>query len=105
MTEDQAMRSIHRILDEHGQKLTSIQGTLQKIAVQDEQIRALQEDIRVQEHKISELNGPKGCLSEIVKFQASCPRQQIKFLWLTVLPMALTQIGLLVAAVKAISEM
>lgn len=100
MTDDHAVNRIHRILDEHGQKLSDIQRTLQQIAVQDEQIRTLQEDIREQKQQIDTIQGPTGCIAEIRNFQASCPRQQIKYLWWVVVPMSLTQVGLFLMTVK-----
>ena len=100
MSDDQAVQQIYRILNDQGKQLADIQKTLKQLAVQDEQIRSLQEDIRQQGNKIDEINGPNGCLSQINTFQASCPRHQIKFLWMTVVPIGLTQIGLLLTALK-----
>lgn len=105
MTDDHAVNRIHQILDDHGKKLSAIQDTLQRIAVQDEQIRALQDDIKEQDKKLAEIHGPNGCLAEISRFQASCPRHQIKFLWMTVIPMGMTQIGILLAAMKLVTGM
>lgn len=91
MTTEQDARNIYKILDKHGTQLSEIQGTLQKIAVQDEQIRAIRQDMKEYERKLEEVQGPNGCLSQITKFQASCPRSQVKWLWWVVIPISLTQ--------------
>jgi len=94
MTDDQAMNQIHRTLDEHGQKLSDIQSTLQKIAVQDEQIRQIQSEQQALWRKFDSIAGANGVVSQIQQHQASCPRRQIQVMWYVVIPMGLTQLAM-----------
>ena len=93
MVSEQDTTNIHKILDKHGKQLSDIQATLQKIAVQDEQIRAIQEDVRKLELKHDQALGPGGSVSHALHFQASCPRQQLKWMWMIVIPMGLSILG------------
>ena len=94
MTDEQTAERIHAVLNDHGKKLSDIQKTLERIAVQDEQIRSMQEDIRSLWSKYDLLQGPDGTMARVTNWQASCPRAQIKFLWMVVIPMGLTNLGL-----------
>jgi len=81
-------------------KLDDIQKTLQKLAVQDEQIQQLQRDQGVLWSKVNELISPKGVLASVQNHQAGCPRHQLKYLWMVVVPMGITQIAI---AIKIIT--
>lgn len=87
--------SLHRQQQEQGKKLDTIQTTLQQIAVQDEQIRNIQAEQRTMWAKMDSLFDPNtGALTKVQSHQASCPREQVKFLWIVTIPMGLTLIGL-----------
>jgi hypothetical protein len=77
MTEYRRLENIEKKLDAHSEKLDVINNTLQTIAVQDERIKTLSRD----------LGEIKPKLEAACQFQASCPRGQIKFLWIVVAPM------------------
>jgi len=103
MNDDMRLQNIEKKLDDHGDILKSIQGTLQAIAVQDEKIRAMQVSIETLYHRMDGITDPGvGIISKIQAWQASCPRSQIKSMWYVVLPMGLTQIGILVAIIATL---
>lgn len=89
-------------LERQSQKLETIQQTLQKIAVQDEQIRQIQAEQQALWKKFDDLAGSNGVVSSIQQHQASCPRKQIQVLWYVVIPMGLSQLAL---AAKILSIM
>lgn len=89
---------VRATLKDHGQVLRSIQETLGTIAVQSEQIQALQQKQRLLEMKMDALLDPeKGTIQRLSTFQASCPRKQIKWMWAVNIPLG---IALLSAAAK-----
>jgi len=81
-------------LDRQAEKLDSIQQTLQKIAVQDEQIRQIQAEQQALWKKFDAISGANGVVSQIQQHQASCPRKQIQVMWYVVIPMGLTQLAM-----------
>jgi len=112
MTEDDAIRNINRQLQEQGrhlerqgEKLDSIQSTLQQIAVQDEQIRQLQDQQSAMWGKIDSLCASDGPLAQVRQWQAGCPRNQIKYLWVVVIPMGLTMLGTALALIKLTTQL
>lgn len=72
---DELYQNIERKLDDHGRKLDAINKTLERIAVQDEQIRKHEQEIQAMWRKYDDHLQP--CLSQIKTFQASCPRDDI----------------------------
>lgn len=95
MTNDNnRLHNIEKKLDEHGSMLRTIQQTLQAIAVQDQKIKGMQESVSALWRKVDALTDPNnGSLTKIQSHQASCPRGQVKTLWLIVLPMGLTMLA------------
>ena len=103
MMTEQAIESIKKqlehqkkSLDRQAEKLDSIQQTLQKIAVQDEQIRQIQAEQQALWKKFDSIAGANGVVSQIQQYQASCPRRQIQVMWYVVIPMGLTQLAMAV---------
>lgn len=83
MTDDNnRLKNIESKLDDHGETLKDISETLSKIAVQDEKIRYLDNQQQILWRKYDGLVDPNtGQLSQITRHQASCPRDQLKFIW------------------------
>lgn len=81
MTEDRRLINIENKLDRHGEMLGEINMTLQKIAVQDEQIRNMNERVSELWRQWDEFTSPDGPLSNMQAFQASCPRRQLPGVW------------------------
>jgi len=82
-------------------KLENIQQTLNVLAVQSEQISSMQIQIDVLWRKYDMLTDPKsGVLTKLQIFQAACPKgmfqTHVKWVWLTLIPLLLTQIGIAV---------
>jgi uncharacterized phage infection (PIP) family protein YhgE len=102
MTTEQAIDQIHKQLERQNKKLETIQQTLQKIAVQEEQIRQIQSEQQALWLKMDALTATDGTITQILNYQASCPRHQIKYLWLVVIPMGLTQLTVSVKLIAGI---
>lgn len=82
-------------------KLESIQKTLNTLAVQSEQISTIQIQMSVLWKKYDTLIEPKdGVILKLQTFQAACPkeifRSHVKWIWITLIPLLLTQIGIAV---------
>ena len=90
--EDRRMDRIERQMTEQANWLRSISDTLNTLAVQEEKIRALSEEVarlRDQHHK--EL---RSRINTIAEYQHTCPRAQIKWIWVFVAaPLWLLMIG------------
>lgn len=91
---DQRLTAIERKLDEHGRALYGIQDTLNRVAVQNEQIAQLQKDVSSLWQKWDALAGPEGTIAQIVRYQASCPRGQMRFLWWVIVTILIALVGL-----------
>lgn len=84
------------LITKQGKQLHDIQQTLQKLAVQDEQIGQIQREQKRLWEKMDGICGQNGALPRIERHQASCPRGQIQALWYVVIPMGLSQLALAV---------
>ena len=76
------------------QRLEDIADNLSVVKVQGEKILHIEERINTLWGCWDRLVGPDGTLSRMRDHQASCPRAQIKWLWIVVVPMGLTQLGM-----------
>lgn len=88
------MADVEARLDKIEAKLDSIAETLKVVAVQHEQITNLQSQVSSLWEKYDAITGPKGILPSVCNFQASCPRGQIKFLWVIVIPMGISLLAM-----------
>ncbi len=78
---------LKEILSIHEQKLSNIADTLQRIAVQDQRIGSVEDQLRAMWKKWDMLTNPQnGTIALIRNHQASCPRNQVKALWYVVIP-------------------
>ena len=93
MTDD-AIQKINTQLESHRRKLENIQNTLQHIAVQDEQIKGIRADIQTLWKKYDLALGPQGVVQTVQHHQASCPRGQIKWFWVAVVPLGFLNLAL-----------
>ena len=96
MTDDQTQAR----LDNIERKLDDISETLSQIAVQRDRLERLDEQMRSLWKRYDTLVEPEGILSKISAFQASCPRNQIRWVWVFLIPMSLTLLGMLVAVMR-----
>jgi uncharacterized coiled-coil protein SlyX len=95
MTEENRLKSIEKKIDEQGKEIKVISDTLSIIAVQKERIKHVEAQQTALWKKYDMLVSPDtGPLQRLMKHQASCPRDQIKFLWWFV---GTVNFGLLVA--------
>ena len=95
MTEENRLKSIEKKIDEQGKEIKVISDTLSVIAVQRERIKHVEIQQVALWKKYDILVSPDtGPLQRLMKHQASCPRDQIKFLWWFV---GTVNFGLLVA--------
>lgn len=93
MAEDE-LQALQKRMDKLSNQLDDVRDTLNKIAVQDEQIRQLQSETRALWAKFDRITNPDGSIEEIKKFQASCPRDHIKAMWWIVIPMGVAIMGI-----------
>ena len=95
MTEENRLKSIEKKIDEQGKEIKVISDTLSIIAVQKERIKHVEiQQVALWEKYDMLVSPDTGPLQRLMKHQASCPRDQIKFLWWFV---GTVNFGLLVA--------
>lgn len=99
--DDVTIKSINERLDRQSKSLEmltesmdSMRRTVEKIAVQDEKIKQLQAQSAAMWQKVDRITANDGVISQIQRHQASCPREQIKTLWLVMIPMGLALLGM-----------
>lgn len=81
-------------LDKIETKMDEIAKTISTIAVQQAKIDRIEARVRDVEVRHEHLVSPEGVLSEMRSFQASCPRRQVAWVWIVLIPMGLTLLGM-----------
>lgn len=81
-------------------KLDRITETIQSIAVQQEKINRLEERMHGIWTRYDDLVGPNGVISTIRTHQASCPRTQLRWVWVVMIPMGLSLLAMAAALLK-----
>ena len=71
-------------------KLDDIASTISKIAVQNERIKHLESQVNAVWRKYDDFCKPGGELDKMQKHQASCPRTQIRWIWITLIPLGIS---------------
>jgi hypothetical protein len=93
--DDNRLKSIERELQDHGSKLGKIAETLEKIAVQDERLKNLNARTENLEHDYKALcDNNTGVIPKITNHQASCPREQIKWMWTVIIGLSTLMLGI-----------
>ena len=76
-------------LDMLTEGMDSMRKTVERIAVQDEQIKHLQNETSALKGKMEKLTANDGVITNMQQFQASCPRRHVWAMWIIVVPMGL----------------
>jgi len=100
MTDDQTQSR----LDNIERKLDDISETLSQIAVQRDRLERLDEQMRSLWKRYDTLVEPDGILSKISAFQASCPRNQVRWVWVTLVPLIFTQLAFGIALLRCMPQ-
>lgn len=97
MTDQDRWDGLERRLQRMERLLDSLQSLVQADAVQTNTIAEMQRQLGSLWEKYDKLCSPDGTISEIRRYQASCPRTQIKFLWWIVSAFVAAQLATVVA--------
>lgn len=92
-------------IEKQGDRLDSMQKTINQIALQDQEIKHLKKELDKVRTHVDDLCATDGTLAKMSRFQASCPRHQLKNLWLVVIPMCITQLAVGVAVIGVAVKM
>lgn len=79
-----------------------IKTTLATIAVQDQRLHTLEQSNSSLWKKYDDLASPEGVIQNMKTFQASCPRATTRWVWVCLVPMAVTQILVAIGLIKII---
>ena len=94
MTDDTRLQNMEQELQRHGSKLDDIAKTLERIAVQDERLRQVETRADKLEIGLAALcDSNIGILPKIRDHQSSCPREQVRWLWVVIIPQSFFLIG------------
>ena len=102
------MTDTEQVLEEltrQSQRLANIETTLQTIAVQDNKIVTLQEQVHDLYQKHDKVYGVNGVVSKVHSWQAGCPRGQLPRVWWAIGLIATGEMGLIVGLFAMISNM
>ena len=75
------LETILEKLDEQNGRLKTIEQAIASIAVQDEKIINIQSQVNGLWKKFDQCFSPDGVVPKIQQRQASCPRNQVKYMW------------------------
>jgi len=100
MGDDDRLKAIEDTLRAQGKKLDDIGSAIQQLATQQVEINDMRKDINALWKKWDSVVGPEGLLVKIQTFQASCPRNNIKWVWFTLIPMAVMMLAMGAAVLK-----
>lgn len=92
-------------LSRQGDRLSNIETAIQSIAVQDNKIIHLQEQVHDLYRKSEVMNSPDGILAKVQNWQASCPRSQFPRMWWAIGLIATLEVCVLTALFQVISKM
>lgn len=96
------MTDMEKRLDTIEKKLDGISSTLSQIAIQRDRIERLEQRMHAIWERYDALVGQEGVLSKLSNFQASCPRGQIRWVWMTLVPLIFTQLGIGLALLRCL---
>ncbi len=102
MEGDKRLSNIEMKIDRQSEELADIKQTLATIAVQDQRLHTLEQSTHTLWKKYDELASPEGIVQNLKNFQASCPRFILKWVWVVLIPMMLTQVIIAIELVKLI---
>lgn len=88
------MTDMDKRLEAIEKKIDGISTTLSQIAIQRDRIERLEERMHAIWQRYDTLVAPDGILSTIRNFQASCPRSTVRWVWVVLIPMGLTVLGM-----------
>ncbi len=92
MSDEDRLTNIEKKLDNQSTALDDIKTTLATIAVQDQRLHTLEQSNNTLWKKYDDLASPEGVIQNMKTFQASCPRATIRWVWVCLVPMGVTQI-------------
>lgn len=94
------MADLEERLDELDRKIDRLRVAVESIAVQNVRILELDKRVDALWNRWDTYAGPKGVLDDVRAHQASCPRNQVRWMWATLIPMGLTLIGMGIALLR-----
>lgn len=104
MTEPDAvtvrLNAIDKKLDQMDAKLDKYATAAGTMDVHDQRLDGLDRQVSALWGKVDGIAGTDGSIAAVKQHQASCPRSQIKWVWVTLIPMALTQLATAAAVIK-----
>ena len=102
MGDEGRLENIESKLDLQAQTLDDIKQTLSSIAVQNQRLQTLEKGSDTLWRKYDELAAPEGVIQKMKAFQASCPRATVRWVWVCLVPMAVTQVLVAIGLFKLI---
>ncbi len=81
-------------------KIDRLRVAVESIAVQNVRILELDKRVDALWNRWDAYAGPKGVLDDVRSHQASCPRNQVRWMWATLIPMGLTLVGMGIALLR-----
>ena len=96
------MTDVDKRLEAIETKIDGISNTLSQIAIQRDRIERLEERMHAIWTRYDTLISPDGILHKLDNFQASCPRNTVRWVWAILVPMGLTLLGMAVAMMRCI---
>jgi len=94
------MPDVEARLDAIEHKLDKLTEAISTMAVQDEKLVHLTQQVSGLWAKYDRLISDDGTLARIRQHQASCPRDQIRWMWFIVIPMGLTLLGVALSLIS-----
>jgi TolA-binding protein len=88
------MADLEARLDELDRKIDRLTDAVQSIAVQKEKIFSLEKRVDALWERYDGMMGPRGLLDDVRNHQASCPRNQVRWMWVVLIPMGLALLGM-----------
>lgn len=96
------MANFDQRLDAIESKLDRISETLSQIAIQRDRIDRLEARMHGIWERYDSLVGPEGTIVKMKNFQASCPRNNVRWVWMVLIPMGMTLLGMGFALVRCV---
>ena len=94
------LQSLEKKLDQLVAKVDQITATTGVLDVHDQRLAEVESKVSALWSKWETIAGQDGVISRIRNQQASCPRAQLRWVWIVLIPMALTLLAVAAAVIK-----
>jgi len=94
------MPDVEKRLENIEEKIDTLTKAVSAMAVQDEKLMYLTQQVSALWNKYDRLMDSDGIIAKLRDHQASCPKDQLKWMWVVLIPLSLSLFGIGIAMIE-----